>query len=230
LFKRDAIAILVQTDDVNVRVQKALGIKDVFTVTNNHSHFYTISKKQNIKKLPAKVENEFRWLTLTSYYPHKNLEIIPKIADLLSTNGLTNIKFVMTLKDIDFKKYIGSSDLILNVGQVAPSECPDLYRECDGMFLPTLAECFSASYPEAMIMQKPIITTDFGFSRSICGEAALYYTPKNEIEALDRILKVVASKELQQELVQNGIKELKKFVTARERAQKYLEICKRYIK
>lgn len=230
LFKRDAIAILVQTDDVNVRVQKALGIKDVYTVTNNHSHFYTISNKQTVKKLPAKVENEFRWLTLTSYYPHKNLEIIPKIADLLSTNGLTNIKFVMTLKDIDFKKYIGSSDLILNAGPVAPSECPDLYRECDGMFLPTLAECFSASYPEAMIMQKPIITTDFGFSRSICGEAALYYTPKNEIEALDRILKVVASKELQQELVQNGIKELKKFVTARERAQKYLEICKRYIK
>ena len=145
-------------------------------------------------------------------------------------NGITNIKFVLTLTDIEFKTHIGNSELILNVGPVSPSECPDLYKECDGMFLPTLAECFSASYPESMIMRKPIITTDFGFSRSICGDAALYYSPKNELEALDKIQQVVASKELQQELVQNGLKELKKFDTARERAYKYLEICKHYIK
>jgi glycosyltransferase involved in cell wall biosynthesis len=230
LFKRDVIAILAQTDDVKIRVQRALGIKDVYTVTNNHSHFYSIKRKHFDKKLPEKSQNEFRWLTLTSYYPHKNLEIIPIIADLLKKNGITNIKFVLTLTDIEFKTHIGNSELILNVGPVSPSECPDLYKECDGMFLPTLAECFSASYPESMIMRKPIITTDFGFSRSICGDAALYYSPKNELEALDKIQQVVASKELQQELVQNGLKELKKFDTARERAYKYLEICKHYIK
>ena len=39
-FKRDAKAYVVQTDDVNNRVQKALGTSQVHTVTNTHSKFY----------------------------------------------------------------------------------------------------------------------------------------------------------------------------------------------
>ena len=39
-FKRDATAYVVQTDDVNNRVKKALKTDKVHTVTNNHSAFY----------------------------------------------------------------------------------------------------------------------------------------------------------------------------------------------
>ena len=225
-FKRDAIAFVVQTDDVGCRLKKALKTNKVYTVTNNHSNFYLDESLCFSSKLPVKIKNEFRFLTLTSYYAHKNLELIKEIIPILLKQGIDNVKFVLTIKNEDFQRYIGEQPNIINVGPLKPQECPSLYRECDAMFLPTLAECFSASYPEAMILQKPIITTDLGFARSLCGNAALYFTPTNAIEASAKIVDLISSLELQNELVRNGLQELKKFDTPKTRAEKYLEICK----
>lgn len=224
-FKRDASAYVVQTDDVNWRVKKALKTERVFTVTNTHNNFY-LNPKTFPPRLPEKEPNVFRWLTLSSYYPHKNLELIPEIVRKLNQSGNRKVEFVLTLKESDFQEKIGAMPGIINVGPVPPEACPSLYSECDGMFLPTLAECFSASYPEAMVMEKPIVTTDLGFARSICGDAAQYFEPKNADDALIKLLEVVENDELQRQLVANGKETLKKFDTAQTRAQKYLEICK----
>src|SRR5690606_10275866 len=120
---------------------------------------------------------------------------------------------------------IGYHPRIHNVGPVRPEECPALYQECDGLFLPTLAECFSASYPEAMKMEKPIVTTDLGFAKSICGTAALYFEPMDAIAAAEQIKKLISSPYLQDRLIKQGKQELKKFDTPRSRAEKYLQLC-----
>ncbi len=224
-FKRDAAAYVVQTEDVNRRVRKALNTDRVFTVTNTYNGFYK-NPKNFPNRLPLKQGKEIRFLTVSAYYPHKNLEIIPKIIEILRTKNIGNIRFVLTLKDVDFKNKIGEIPEIFNVGPVNPEECPSLYKECDFMFLPTLAECFSASYPEAMIMEKPIITSDLGFARSICGEATLYYRPKDARAAAETILRLINEPELGEELVQNGLKQLRHFDSATTRAGKYLNICK----
>lgn len=226
-FKRDACAFVVQTDDVRERVKKALATSSVFTVTNNHSNFYLDKSQFFSPKLPNKSPNEFRFLTLTTYYSHKNLELIKEVLPFLMENGWNNIKFVLTLKEDDFQKYIGVHPNIINVGPLKPQECPSLYQECDAMFLPTLAECFSASYPEAMIMQKPIITTDLGFAKSICGSAALYFKPMNAADASEKIIDLISSLQLQNELVKNGLDELNKFDSPITRAEKYINICKK---
>jgi glycosyltransferase involved in cell wall biosynthesis len=228
-FKRDAMAYVVQTDDVGERVKKALNTNKVFTVTNNHSNFYLDESLVFPNKLPNRENNEFRFLTLTSYYAHKNLELIKEIIPILLKKGLDNVKFVLSLKDEDFQRHIGAHPNIINVGPLKPQECPSLYRECGAMFLPTLAECFSASYPEAMIMRKPIMTTDLGFARSVCGTAALYFKPMNAHDAAMKIVELLSSHELQGILVKNGLEELKKFDTPQTRAQKYLEVCKSII-
>ncbi|EIM77258.1 glycosyltransferase [Nitritalea halalkaliphila LW7] len=229
-FKRDAVAYVVQTDDVNTRVRKALRTHDVHTVTNNHSSFYLQKNLPQVRKLPKKIPYEFRLLTLTSYYPHKNLELINALIPLLLKKGCTNIKFILTLKETDFQKYMQPHPNLVNVGPLLPQECPALYQECDAMFLPSLAECFSASYPEAMVMRKPIITADLGFARSICGDAALYFTPKDAAAAAEVILQLYADEALQQDLVEKGIKQLPLFDQPKERAQKYLTLAKKYIK
>jgi glycosyltransferase involved in cell wall biosynthesis len=229
-FKRDAIGYVVQTDDVGERVKKVLKINKVFTVTNNHSNFYLDDSLIFSQKLPNRLDNEFRFLTITSYYGHKNLEIIKEIIPLLQKKRWNNVKFVLTLKEEDFQKYIGEHPNIINVGPLRPQECPSLYRECDAMFLPTLAECFSASYPEAMIMHKPIITTDLGFARSICGKAALYFEPMNARKAAEQIEKLCSNPWLQIDLKNKGIEELKKFDSPFNRAKKYLDICKKICK
>ncbi|MGF1670622.1 MAG: mannosyltransferase, partial [Balneolaceae bacterium] len=71
-FKRDADAYVVQTNDVNKRVRKLLSTDKVFTVTNACSNFYHKPVYKE-KKLPERKPGEFRFLSLSAWYPHKNL-------------------------------------------------------------------------------------------------------------------------------------------------------------
>jgi glycosyltransferase involved in cell wall biosynthesis len=227
-FKKDAIAFLTQTNDVRDRVKIALKTDKVYTITNNHNHYFEKSLSIDKCILPKSINGDFKFLTLSSYYPHKNLELISDVSEILKIRGFNNIKFILTIEENDFLRYFKPNESIINIGPIKPSECPNLYNECNGLFLPTLAECFSASYPEAMVMKKPIITTDLGFAKSICGDAALYFKPKDAVDAADKIISLINSDLLQKKLVENGLLELIKFDTARERARKYLKICEAY--
>ena len=227
-FKYNADAYVVQTDDVNTRLKKFIGKDRIYTVYNTVNAHY-IDHVNTEKKLALKALDEFRLLTLSAWYPHKNLSIIPEVASVLRDANI-KVKFVLTLPVEDFNKLaINDSDLkdaIVNVGTVKIEEAPSLYKECDGMFLPTLLECFSASYVEAMIMKKPILTSDLGFSHTVCGDAALYIDPMDPVAIAGEIIRLKESKSLQNELIENGLKRLTLYSTAAERAKKYLDICR----
>ncbi|HKL22577.1 MAG TPA: glycosyltransferase family 4 protein [Tichowtungia sp.] len=226
LFRRDADAFIVQTDDVNLRVRRLLGTDKVYTVTNNHSGWYD-SPGDYLPRLPERKQGTFRLLTLTSYYPHKNLDLIPQVIEALPKPHRSRVEFVLTLTEAEYRRQISPKipPQVRLVGPVPPPECPALYRECDAMFLPTLAECFSASYPEAMKMEKPIVTTDLGFARSICREAALYFPPCDAKAAAGQVERLIGDTNLQERLSRNGRKRLAAFDTPAERAEKILEIC-----
>jgi glycosyltransferase involved in cell wall biosynthesis len=225
-FRRDTDAFLVQTDDVKRRVGEAFGTDRVHIVSNTYNSFFE-KPIEFSPKLPSRKPGGIRLLTLTSYYPHKNLEIIPKVLDEVERREQKDVHFVLTIDQHHFHRIIPESyhDRVTNVGPVPPAECPSLYKECDGLFQPTLAECFSASYPEAMIMQKPIVTTDLGFARDICGDAALYYRPMDPTEAANCIVRLAGDPKLREKLTAKGLMEVKKFDNARTRAQKILQIC-----
>ncbi len=230
VFKRDADALVVQTDDVNSRVKKLLNKSKVFTVYNTVNAYY-ISPLKIDSKLPLKGKNEFRFLILSAWYPHKNLSIIPEVDSLLKQLGYDTIKFITTLPENDFKKLNVNSDVqnILNIGPIKVEEAPSLYKECDAMFLPTLLECFSASYVEAMRMEKPIVTSDMGFAHTICQNAAIYVNPIDAKDIATKIIDLYNSKDLQNRLIKNGLSRIKIFGTATQRATHYLEICKKLI-
>lgn len=223
-FKRDSAGYVVQTGDVNQRLRKIIKSENVYTISNTYNNYY-IQPKIFSNKLPVREDGEIRLLTITAYYRHKNLEIIPLVQKLLEQKGYKNIKFVLTLDETSFTRIFPLSGNIINVGPVHPEECPSLYSECDIMFLPTLAECFSASYPEAMIMQKPIVTTDLSFARDICRDAALYYKPLNAESAADAIIQMVLNAELKEMLINKGIERVKDFNNPNERASKILSVC-----
>ena len=229
IFKRDADAFVVQTNDVNDRLKKFLNRREVHTAYNTINAYYLKYTKVP-DKLPVKKPSEFRLLTLSAWYPHKNLIIIPKIAEALKHANL-EIKFVVTLPKKDFKRLTGNynSPNIINVGPVKVEEAPSLYKECDAMFLPTLLECFSASYVEAMKMEKPIITSDMGFAHTVCEDAALYINPMNAEDIATKIVALVNSTKLQNQLIENGLKRVNAFGTPEGRAKKYLDICQNLI-
>ncbi|MDX1639039.1 MAG: glycosyltransferase family 4 protein [Balneolaceae bacterium] len=227
-FKRDADAYVVQTDDVNRRLRDWIKSERVYTVSNTYSRHYD-SPKQVQNKLPERKETEFRLLTLSAWYPHKNLKIIPDILELLPVHLKERVRFVLTLPEASYKQHFraGLNGSVINIGPVKPDEGPALYKECDALFLPTLLECFSASYAEAMRMEKPIVTSDMGFAHSVCGGAALYANPEDPNEFAEKISDLADNPDLRRKLTEEGIKRQKAFPTARERAEQYLNICKR---
>ena len=227
-FKKEADAYVVETDDANKRVRTLLGFDPVYTVSNTCGAQY-FQPEPVAKKLPERQPDEFRLLTVSAYYLHKNLEIIPSVIDILNNNPSgKNIRFVLTLKPEDYQKIIPLNyrDQVHNTGPVPAKECPSLYRECDAMFLPTLLECFSANYPEAMAMELPILTSDLDFAHSICRDAALYFNPVDPKDAADKILKLAEDKLLRKHLAEKGKKRLTAFPSAQKRAEHYLELCK----
>lgn len=225
-FKHDCDAWVVQTDDVNKRLRKWFNTEKIYTVSNTCSSDYQ-NPKQVENKLPEKRAHEFRLLTLSSWYAHKNLEIIPLIVNLLPAELRDRISFIVTLPDETFQANFPEQvrENVINTGPVKPDEGPSLYQECDALFLPSLLECFSASYPEAMAMDKPILTTDMGFARSICKDAALYFKPADPNNAVQKIQTLIDDEKLRNSLILAGKKQLQTFDTPKERAEKYLSIC-----
>lgn len=231
--KKDADAYVVQTEDVKLRLKKWLHTeKSITVVSNTYGEQYNNFDKTFNNLLPEMEEKEFRFLILSAYYDHKNLEILNEIIPLIQKGKDSNIKFVTTLPNIIFVKIFTEKARknILNVGPVKPDECPQLYLETQAIFAPTLLECFSATYAEAMKMGLPIITTDLGFARTICGQAALYYDSIDAEDAYSRIMQLVENPILYEELLKNAENEIVKFNSASQRAAKYLEICKDMLK
>ena len=115
-------------------------------------------------------------------------------------------------------------DSIVYVGKTDVSECPFLYEQADIMFMPTLLECFTATYPEAMRMEVPIVTTDLEFARGLCGDAACYYSAIDPAAAAEVIYKVATDKDYAAMLTANGKEQLKKFDNYEQRAEKLINI------
>lgn len=225
-FRRESDAFFVQTDDVNERFRKYVGREEVYTVPNTYSVSYR-NIEQFPPKLPTRNEGITRCLTISAYYPHKNLGIIKKVVDVLETKGRKDIQFVVTLPQNYYDMLFPPEyrDRIINVGFVPSKEGPSLYEECDIMFLPTLLECFSASYAEAMVMRKPIITSDMGFAHCVCKDAAVYFNPVDAEEIAEKLINLVDDKELQLRLVAKGDEQKGQFGTSEDRAKGILDLC-----
>ena len=230
-YNKESSAIFVQTDDINQRLRKYLNIERIFTVSNTYNNAYNL-KKNFSNKLPKREKGEVRLLMLSAFYKHKNFEIIPEVIKELKRRDYNNVRFIVTLPKENYRLAFGENPPkeIINVGFIPVIEGASLYEECDFMFLPTLLECFSASYAEAMVMQKPILTSDLGFAHTVCKDAAIYFDPENAGDIADKLILLMSSPEKQKDLVNKGINQLSQFGSAENRAEKILELCKKIVK
>ncbi len=230
-FRRDSQYNVVETEIVKLRLNKYMGVDldNIFVVNNTFNHFFLNPCTDNINwGVEAK---GFKLLTVSSNYTHKNLIVYKKVSEYFQKSSIDDIFFIVTLPEEDYLELYGREHPnIINVGKVRPQDCPSLYLLSDAMILPTMLESFTACYPEAMIMGKPILTSNLDFARDICRNAALYFNPFDYKDIAEKILQLRDDTTLQSRLVELGKNRVSDFPGADKRANEYLKICWRIAK
>lgn len=226
-LSKSNIFFWVETEDVKYRLAKFLfiNLSQIQVISNTcHSVFNDEVPFSNEKydKFFSNISCK-KVITISSNYSHKNLNVINRIVPVLKKNNIL-LKFYLTLKDAEFNNYRFDNEYVLNLGPVDIADCPYLYSKIDFMFLPTLLECFSASYVEAMKMKIPILTSDLSFARGVCGNAAEYFDPLDEEDIVKKIVFLINNESRVSQLISEGEMKLEEFLSPKERALSIINI------
>lgn len=223
-YRRCSGYLYSENESVSSELRKIYPKKKIFTVTNYYNQVFDHPEQWKEHKLPMFDGKTF--LTVTDTNRHKNVEIAMDVAKILKEKYPDfQFRFVFTFTASQYPQLEDSiRDHFLFIGRVDVSECPSLYEQCDLEFQPTLLECFTATYPEAMRMKCPIVTTNLAFARQLCGDAAAYYSALDAADAAETIYKVSTDEQFSKKLVENGSKQLENYDNYEERANKLLNI------
>ena len=220
---RNVSTLVVQTETMRKRVQDLYGFAgDVEVIGTNvvqRDLLPNTNPSKNLERSLQQHEDRFKFLCVTRYRYHKNLEALADAVRILQ-DQYTKTTLFLTIGPHDgyrstrFLKKITEPPLsnhIVNLGPIEPGDLPALYSHCDSVVLPTLMESFSASYPEAMQFGLPIITSDLDFARETCGPAAIFVDPWNPTDIAEGMKKVIDDADLRRELVDLGHQQYVKY-------------------
>ena len=226
LFRASSDVFWAESEFISDRIRQFLPSKaKVYTVSGYYNQVYDKPEEwDNSINFPP--FDGITLLMIAANYPHKNHKVLtPLVHYMARVHPNINFRVVVTINENDLP---GIDDLVKKhlvfIGGVKINQCPHMYEQSDIMFLPSLIECFSACYPEAMRMKKPILVPDLGFATVTCKNAAQYFNP-NSIESLGEALyDLCTDANLRGRLVENGTEQLKEFNNYEQRANKLLGI------
>ena len=226
-LRRSSDAFWTENPLTSERLQKMMAPKYVYTVSNYYNQVFDQPKRWN-RGYNLPMFNGTTCLSIAAPYPHKNLNIIADIVKYFKVACPDfKVRFVLSCnsEDCNIPEYL--NDYIIYLGKIDVSACPYLYEQADIMFMPTLLECFSATYPEAMRMGIPIVTTDIVFARGLCGDAACYFSPNDPVAAAKAIYKVATDKNYAKLLCESGKEKLQTYDNYEQRAEKLIGILEK---
>lgn len=230
MFTRKTSEFWCENEWVSKRVEQSFRGAHCYTVTNYYNQVFDCP--ESWIQFPLPPFNGITVLNIGANYPHKNLGIIVEMARVfMSKSPETSVRFVLTLDEVSDNRnmsFVVPDDVrnyFLLIGKVDISACPSLYQQANIMFQPSLLECFTATYPEAMRMQVPIVTTDLEFARGLCGDAAVYFDPLDPEDAVEKIMSITKDQSLAERMKKAGLERLKSFDNYEQRANKLISIC-----
>ncbi len=168
------------------------------------------------------IDNNFL-LYVGNAYPHKNLEMLLKVfAKLLHLKP--ELRLVLIGKEDYFYKRVHESARALNLwqkeninspvvfpGYISDAQLEVLYSEARAYIFPSLYEGFGLPPLEAMARSCPVLSSNRTSLPEILGTAALYFDPENEVEMLEKILRILDEEDLRKNLILSGLEQVKKY-------------------
>jgi len=219
--------VIAQTNFIRKRLKELYDLQDVRVINNA----VTINAAPSDETFDFAIPSGIRLVYPTVYYPHKNLQILLNLADLIKTSKI-DYRIVTTVNPdtVAARQFLASIDkrglqnIIINVGQVPINQMPNLYRQCDALLMPTLLESFSIVYLEAMHHGLPIFTSNMWFAQNVCGDAAKYFDPFDAMDILRIIKEVMQNPEVKKSHIEKGAHQLSCFPTWKENFITYEEL------
>jgi len=147
-------------------------------------------------------------------YPHKNLERLILAFKKISKEK-KNLKLVLVGElDYFYKRLQEDFNKVKNViftDFVSDKELASLYQNATLYIFPSLYEGFGLPPLEAMAYNLPVISSNASCLPEILGQAAVYFNPENVDDIASKIRLVLDDKELQQNLILQGKKQMEKY-------------------
>lgn len=207
---RHVDVVFCQTEVAAARFSAQYGFPDVALLPNAVSADVAAGAGASTADEPG--GDRFSLLSLTRYYPHKNLETVVE-AYRRYPDELAATRWALTVEATDHpwaRRLLASitesglDSQIVNLGRLPHEQIGGHYAAADAVIVPSRMESFSGTYLESMRFERPILTSDRDFARSVCGAAAMYFDPLDPGEIKDAILALVDQPQLGRELVAAG--------------------------
>lgn len=147
--------------------------------------------------------------------PHKNIANLAKalkgVNCRLRIIGKLNEELINELKrnEIDF-----TNDFDLDDGEIK-----DEYQKADIVTFCSIYEGFGLPIIEAQAMHTPVITSNLSPMKEVAGGGAVLVNPENILSIRDGILRIINDESLRDKLIAQGLKNIKRFETARVASQ-----------
>jgi glycosyltransferase involved in cell wall biosynthesis len=143
--------------------------------------------------------------------PHKNLRLLVKAFKLIS-NKIPHNLIIVGKKDgfISGDEQVKKDSLelgqrIIFSGYIDDQNLKQYVANAAALVFPSLYEGFGLPPIEAMAAGCPVILSDIASLREICGDAGLYFDPRDVNQLSDRILQVIYNPDLQNSLRAKGL-------------------------
>jgi len=143
-----------------------------------------------------------------SVYPHKNIKRLIKAFRMLGRDDLYlaivcsrdvfRNRLEKIVKDLDMSRQIKF------LGFVPDSELKVLYQGATALVHPSLMEGFSLTGLEAMSCDCPVLSSNLTCLPEIYEKSVLYFDPLKEEEIKKAMEKILADKDLREELIKRG--------------------------
>lgn len=156
-------------------------------------------------------------LYVGNVYPHKNLELFLKAFKDIITRKKDLQLVLVGKEDYFFKRLriqVEKTDLsktIVFTGFVSDSELFTLYANAQLFVFPSLYEGFGLPPLEAMAMGTPVVASRATSIPEVCGDAAVYFDPKDIYDMIQSVESVLKDEEIRKKLIENGNKRIQNF-------------------
>ncbi|HZA51215.1 MAG TPA: glycosyltransferase family 1 protein [Myxococcaceae bacterium] len=160
-------------------------------------------------------------LAIGNAKPHKNLEVIARIAPSLPVP-------VVLLAGRGAARRLGFPASTRELGEVPEEDLPPLYAAAEGLLFPSYYEGFGLPPLEAMACGCPVIASRAASLPEVCGEAAMLVEPHSPEQWREAALRICRDTALRATLSTGGFERAARYTWARC-AQQTLAVYRRVL-